>query len=197
MQFTDPSLFLVDADLAEALALSGRPADAAATLADARDRATRLGRDVVRLGLHRAEAHLTALTDPRRAADTLRAQLPTTHPYPLELARALLSLGTLERRARRRAAARAALQDAQARYAAAGCLPWLRHTEAALASLDALEADPTPTQQQILALIRAGATNREIAATLHLSVKAVEANLTRLFRQYGVRGRAELAKCQE
>ncbi|MFD0567404.1 response regulator transcription factor [Kitasatospora saccharophila] len=49
-------------------------------------------------------------------------------------------------------------------------------------------------QQQILALIRSGATNREIAARLHLSVKAVEANLTRLYRQYGVRGRAELAR---
>ncbi|MFG2695891.1 AAA family ATPase [Kitasatospora sp. NPDC048407] len=197
MQFTDPSLFLVDADLAESLALSGRPADAADTLADARDRATRLGRDVVLLGLHRAEAHLTALTDPRHAADTLRALLPAAHPYPLELARAHLALGVLERRARRRAAARTALQDAQALYTAAGCLPWLRHVETVLASLDALEADPTPTQQQILGLIRTGATNREIAATLHLSVKAVEANLTRLFRQYGVRGRAELAKCQE
>ncbi|WP_033216041.1 helix-turn-helix transcriptional regulator [Kitasatospora phosalacinea] len=194
MEFTDPSLFLVDADLAEALALSGRPEEAAATLADARDRATRLGRDVLTLGLHRAEAHLTAATDPRRAADTLRALIPDTHPYPLELARAHLALGALERRARRRAAARTALQEAHARYTAAGCLPWQQHAAAALAALDALEADPTPMQQQILALIRSGATNREIAARLHLSVKAVEANLTRLYRQYGVRGRAELAR---
>ncbi|MFI1523438.1 helix-turn-helix transcriptional regulator [Kitasatospora cineracea] len=194
MEFTDPSLFLVDADLTEALALSGRPEEAAATLVDARDRATRLGRDVLTLGLHRAEAHLTAATDPRRAADTLRALIPDTHPYPLELARAHLALGALERRARRRAAARAALQEAHTRYAAAGCLPWQQHAAAALAALDALEADPTPMQQQILALIRSGATNREIAARLHLSVKAVEANLTRLYRQYGVRGRAELAR---
>ncbi|MGW4808287.1 ATP-binding protein [Kitasatospora sp. NPDC004272] len=193
MEFTDPSLFLVDADLAEALALSGRPEEAAATLADARERATRLGREVLTLGLHRAEAHLAAATDPRRAADTLRALLPATHPYPLEIARAHLALGALERRARRRAAARTALQEAHARYTAAGCLPWQQHA-AALAALDALEADPTPMQQQILALIRSGATNREIAARLHLSVKAVEANLTRLYRQYGVRGRAELAR---
>ncbi|BAJ32948.1 MULTISPECIES: LuxR family transcriptional regulator [Kitasatospora] len=194
MEFTDPAFFLVDADLAEALALSGRPEEAAATLADARERATGLGRDVLTLGLHRAEAHLTAAADPRRAADTLRELIPDSHPYPLELARAHLALGTLERRARRRAAARAALQEAHTRYAAAGCLPWQQHTAAALAALDALEADPTPMQQQILALIRAGATNREIAARLHLSVKAVEANLTRLYRQYGVRGRAELAR---
>ncbi|MFB7946402.1 AAA family ATPase [Kitasatospora phosalacinea] len=194
MEFTDPAFFLVDADLAEALALSGHLDEAAATLADARDRATRLGRDVLTLGLDRAEAHLTAATDPRRAADTLRALVPDTHPYPLELARAHLALGTLERRARRRAAARTALQEAHTRYAAAGCLPWQQHAAAALAALDALEADPTPMQQQILALIRSGATNREIAARLHLSVKAVEANLTRLYRQYGVRGRAELAR---
>ncbi|RKE23152.1 LuxR family transcriptional regulator [Streptomyces sp. TLI_171] len=194
MEFTDPALFLVDADLAESLTLSGRHEEAADTLADARERAGRLGREVVLLGLHRAEAHLTAAADPRAAADTLRALLPASHPYPLELARAHLALAHLERRARRRAAARAALREAHARYTAAACLPWQQHTATALAALDALEADPTPTQQQILALIRAGATNREIAAALHLSVKAVEANLTRLYRQFGVRGRAELGR---
>ncbi|MFJ5231112.1 AAA family ATPase [Kitasatospora sp. NPDC088391] len=194
MEFHDPALFLVDADLAEALTLSGRHDEAADVLADARERADRLGRDVVLLGLHRAEAHLTAVTDPRRAADTLRALLPDTHPYPLELARAHLALAHLERRSRRRAAARTALQEAHARYTAAACLPWQQHTATALAALDALEADPTPTQQQILVLIRNGATNREIGAALHLSVKAVEANLTRLYRQYGVRGRTELAR---
>jgi DNA-binding CsgD family transcriptional regulator len=41
--------------------------------------------------------------------------------------------------------------------------------------------------------VRAGATNRQIAATLHVSVKAVEGNLTRLFRRFGVSSRAELA----
>jgi DNA-binding CsgD family transcriptional regulator len=49
------------------------------------------------------------------------------------------------------------------------------------------------TERQIVDLVRAGATNRQIAAALHVSVKAVEGNLTRLFRRFGVSSRAELA----
>ncbi len=43
-------------------------------------------------------------------------------------------------------------------------------------------------------LVRGGATNREIAGTLFLSVKAVEANLTRLYRRLGVRNRTQLVR---
>ncbi|MEV4616760.1 LuxR C-terminal-related transcriptional regulator [Kitasatospora sp. NPDC049258] len=55
-------------------------------------------------------------------------------------------------------------------------------------------ADAAPVQPHILGLLREVATNREIAAALHLSVKAVEANLTRLYRRHQVRGRAELVR---
>ncbi|GAA3303864.1 hypothetical protein GCM10020218_102290 [Dactylosporangium vinaceum] len=37
-------------------------------------------------------------------------------------------------------------------------------------------------ERRIVELVRAGATNREIARALFLSIKAVEANLTRLYR---------------
>ncbi|GAA2740575.1 LuxR family transcriptional regulator [Kitasatospora cinereorecta] len=198
LQFDDPALFLLDADLAEALALTGEGGAAAEAIADGRERARRLGREVVLLGLDRAEAVLAAVDgDPRSAADALRATIPERHPYPLEIARARLALGRLERRARRRAAARSELREAADRYARAGCTPWLRHTEAALAELDPAEPDPTPVQRDILGLVRGGATNREIAASLHLSVKAVEANLTRLYRQFGVRGRGELVRAAD
>ena len=38
-----------------------------------------------------------------------------------------------------------------------------------------------------------GRTNREVAAELVVSVRAVEANLTRVYAKLGVRSRAELA----
>jgi DNA-binding CsgD family transcriptional regulator len=41
--------------------------------------------------------------------------------------------------------------------------------------------------------VRAGRTNREIAATLHLSPKTVEGALTKVYRKLGVRSRTELA----
>ena len=40
----------------------------------------------------------------------------------------------------------------------------------------------------------AGQTNPEIAATLYVSVKTVEANLTRIYRKLGLRGRVDLAR---
>ncbi|WP_412542743.1 LuxR family transcriptional regulator [Longispora sp. K20-0274] len=191
--YTDPAMFLIDADLAESLILTGATAEAAGLLGEARAEAARLGRDVVTLGLTRARILLEGVTgDPRAAADELRARMPAEHPYPLEVARALLTLAGLERRARRRAAARAALQEAAERYTLAGCAPYLRHAEAELARLDAPEGPLTDLELRIAELVRAGATNREIAGVLHLSVKAVEANLTRLFRRLGVRNRAEL-----
>jgi DNA-binding NarL/FixJ family response regulator len=42
--------------------------------------------------------------------------------------------------------------------------------------------------------VAAGQTNPEIAATLYISVKTVEANLTRIYRKLGYRGRVELAR---
>jgi DNA-binding NarL/FixJ family response regulator len=43
-------------------------------------------------------------------------------------------------------------------------------------------------------MLHSGATNREIAGALYLSVKAVESQLTRLYRRYGVRNRTHLLR---
>jgi DNA-binding CsgD family transcriptional regulator len=46
---------------------------------------------------------------------------------------------------------------------------------------------------KIAALVREGASNREIAGRLYLSVKTVEATLTRVYRKLGVRSRTQLS----
>jgi DNA-binding NarL/FixJ family response regulator len=51
----------------------------------------------------------------------------------------------------------------------------------------------TPTEQRIATLASSGATNREIAAQLFITVKTVEANLSRIYGKIGVRSRTELA----
>jgi DNA-binding NarL/FixJ family response regulator len=173
------------------------PVGRAGVLDEVRARlAGELGRDVVLLGLARAKAALTAADDNARAAAAdLAAALAdhASHPYPLELARAWHALGGLERRAHRRAAARAALTEAIDRYAIIGATPWLAAARAELSRLDgATTAGLTASEQKIVDLLLAGATNREIAAATFLSVKAVEANLTRLYRRHGVRNRAQL-----
>jgi DNA-binding CsgD family transcriptional regulator len=52
----------------------------------------------------------------------------------------------------------------------------------------------TPTERRIADLVAAGQTNTEIAATLYISVKTVEANLTRVYRKLTLRGRVDLAR---
>ena len=51
----------------------------------------------------------------------------------------------------------------------------------------------TPTEQRIAELATSGMTNREVAATLFVSLKTVEANLTQIYRKLGIRSRAQLA----
>jgi DNA-binding NarL/FixJ family response regulator len=43
-------------------------------------------------------------------------------------------------------------------------------------------------------LAASGMTNRDIAGTLYVSQKTVEANLIRIYRKLGIRSRAELGR---
>ncbi|HEV2633634.1 MAG TPA: AAA family ATPase [Actinocrinis sp.] len=52
----------------------------------------------------------------------------------------------------------------------------------------------TPAEERCARLAARGATNREIAAALHLSVKTVEGTLSRTYRKLGVRSRTQLAQ---
>ncbi|WP_433343058.1 AAA family ATPase [Micromonospora sp. CA-111912] len=194
LRFHDPALLLLDADLAEALALTGQTEESCAVIVEARERAERHERHVVVLGLDRADAVLTAVSDPRRAADQLRAALPQSHPYPLEVARSQLVLGKLEHRNRRRASARTDLRAAGDAFRHAGCTPWLSVAETALRAVDPAETVLSTIQQEIVDLACAGLTNRQMANRLHLSVKAVEAHLTRIYRRHGVSGRLALVQ---
>ena len=194
----DPAIFLWHADFVEALVAAGAPEEAAEVLAEARAVAAQLNRSVVLLGLSRAAALLAAaMSDPRTAAVTLAEALADAgdHPYPMEVAKAWHTLATLERRAHRRGAARAALVEAIDGYSAVGATPWLAAARAELARLDGGQGPGlSETERKIVDLLLSGATNREIARATHLSVKAIEAKLTRLYRRHGVRNRAALTR---
>ena len=49
-------------------------------------------------------------------------------------------------------------------------------------------------ERQVAALVMEGATNREIAARLFVSVKTVEATLTRVYRKLGIRSRVDIVR---
>ena len=50
----------------------------------------------------------------------------------------------------------------------------------------------TPAQARVVDLVCAGMSNQQIADTLYMSVRSVESHLTKAYREYGVRSRAQL-----
>jgi DNA-binding CsgD family transcriptional regulator len=194
----DPGLYIWHADFVETLIGAGARAEAARVLAEATIRADELSREWALLSLARANGMLVAADgDPRAGAAEVTAAIErwAKHPFPMEIARAWHSLGTIERRAHRRGAAREAFGEAARRYALLGAQPWLEVVEAELAKLNGPRGmGMSETEQRIVDLVRRGCTNREIARATFLSVKAIEANLTRLYRRFGVRNRDQLSR---
>ena len=116
-------------------------------------------------------------------------------PAPLERARTLLVLGAVQRRAKRKAAARAALEEGLAIAERIGARLWVERARAELERVGGRSRSDglDPTESRVAALVAEGRTNREVADTLFVTVRAVEANLTRIYAKLGVRSRSELA----
>lgn len=130
------------------------------------------------------EAAEEALEHHGRAAD-----------LPFERARALLVLGASLRRVRRRADARRTLEEASAAFERMECRIWAERARTELDRIGgraASKGDLTPSERRVVDLAAAGATNKEIAATLTVSVHTVEAHLSHAFVKLGITRRAQL-----
>jgi DNA-binding CsgD family transcriptional regulator len=111
-------------------------------------------------------------------------------------ARALLALGVVRRRQRRKAAARSALEEALAAFAELGAETWRERAEAELGRIGgrAREEGLTAAERRVAALVVQGRTNREVAAALFLGERTVETHLSHVYAKLGVRSRTELAR---
>lgn len=118
-------------------------------------------------------------------------------PQPFELARTLLVQGLIERRAKRWRAARDALGAALERFDHLGARAWAERAATELARVGGrppvTSKELTETEQRIAQLAAQGASNKEIAAALFVTVRTVETNLTRVYAKLGIRSRTELA----
>jgi len=115
---------------------------------------------------------------------------------PFERARTLLALGRALRRRKQWSAAREALREALALFARTGAPLWAKaaRTEVARAGERSGEAgELTATERRIAELAASGLSNQEVAERAFLTVKGVEANLTRAYRKLGIRSRGGLA----
>jgi DNA-binding CsgD family transcriptional regulator len=115
---------------------------------------------------------------------------------PFQHSRTLLALGTTQRRAKRRGAARTTLEQALAGFEQLGAPLWAEKTRAELARIGGrapARGALTASEGRIAALVAEGRTNREVAAALFVTEHTVATALTRIYRKLGVRSRAELA----
>ncbi len=200
MSAADPPLLHWYGDLAEALVMLGETDAAAGVVRQAYERAHDQVPASVLACLERAEGLREAAVGRAKegaalllsSADRLRAL-----DLPVDLVRTLIALGAVERRARHRTGARAALAEALQIAERAGAVPLADRAREELTRVDANThgAGPllTPTEARIAELVGGGATNREVAAKLFISVKTVEGTLSRIYRKFGVRSRTALA----
>ncbi|OHV73947.1 LuxR family transcriptional regulator [Pseudofrankia sp. BMG5.36] len=197
MGLHEPGMWPWYGDFVEAALACGQTDEAAAVAALLREQATALERPASRALADRCDAMILAARGQLGEAGALLDAVVAQAAEPrLERARSSLVAGAVARRARRKAAARGHLEHAAAEFAAMGARGWHDRTVAELGRVGLRTAPThlTVTEQRVAELAAAGRTNRETADTLFMSVKTVEANLSRVYRKLQVRGRTELAR---
>jgi DNA-binding CsgD family transcriptional regulator len=114
---------------------------------------------------------------------------------PIERARTLLVRGIVERRARRRGAAKESFEQGLEVFGRSGARLWAERAQAELDRVGLRRSagdELTENERRVAELAASGMTNREIAAALYMSPKTVAANLSRVYRKLGISSRAEL-----
>jgi len=121
---------------------------------------------------------------------------PPQEANPFELARTLQLLGTAQRRAQHKRAARETLERSLSIFEALGARLWAEKARSELRRIGgrtASDSELSETERQIVELVVAGRKNREVAEELSLSPNTVAWNLSKIYRKLGVRSRTELA----
>ena len=186
--------------MAEVLAAAGRIEEAETVVSWLEERGPALDRAwAIAVGARCRGLILAARGDVAAAERALERTLVAHErlPMPIERACSLLVLGRIRRRLRKRRAAKAALDDALRIFETVGSPRWsdrVREEIACLGLRPGTGDGLTPSEQRVAALAAAGLTNREVAASLSISDKTVEAHLARAYRKLGIRSRAELGR---
>lgn len=185
-------------DAAEAMARLGRISEAEA-LSDVMERnGRRLDRPwMLAIGARCRSLLLTAQGDSDGAllaAERAHSEHDRLQ-MPFERARTQLLLGQLQRKKRKIELATATLREALTAFERIDVPLWDERVRTELGRTDITSGRGTlltPSEQRVAELAATGMTNREVAGRLFISPKTVEANLSRIYRKFGIQSRAEL-----
>jgi len=194
----DPVVFPYHADLVESLFRTGNVDRAGKCLDDLVRRSGHEPVPAARVAIARCRG---LLADDEAEAErhfvvAMEEELATGDEYAA--ARTRLLFGERLRRARRRGRAQEQLAAARLVFERLGAHPWERRAagELRVGGTTPGSAGTPLTNQEVRVARRAaeGLSNREIAATLFLSVKTVEYHLSNCYHKLGVRSRVELVR---
>jgi ATP/maltotriose-dependent transcriptional regulator MalT len=187
-------------DAVEAFVQLGRLAEADPLIAALEANGRRLDRPWMLAVAGRCRAMLLAAQGELQSASLAVEAAMAEHdrlPMPFERARTQLLFGQLQHRRRLKSLASSTLRSAVQTFEELGTPLWAQRARAELArvkvgpqSAGALSA----AEQRAAELAASGMTNREIAATMLISPKTVERNLSRVYRKLGIRSRADLGR---
>jgi DNA-binding CsgD family transcriptional regulator len=199
LDLLEPNNRLELPDLLDALAGVGEVDEAEAVLAPWEERARGLDRAWALAAAARTRGVLLAARGDSAAALAAFERALAEHDRaqdPFQRARTLLALGTAQRRAKLRGAARRTLGEALAAFEALPAPLWAAQARAELARIGGRSAsgdELTPTERRVAGLVAEGKPTKEVAQALFVSPKTVEKHLSRIYAKLGVRSRAELA----
>jgi DNA-binding CsgD family transcriptional regulator len=175
--------------------LKDEPATALTLLRTATAAAWREGhRGLLPLLLHRTAKIAFAADEPERVAEAQAGFGRLTPDGPLACVLANLTEARATRSAEAAHRAQELAESAGLHGLTADCLEVCAHLDSGrLSPGPGRRSLLTPRERELAGLIRTGRTNRQIAAAMHLSVKSVEAYLTRVYAKTGCASRLELA----
>jgi len=191
-------------DLIEACSHAGRT-DRAAEVLEAFERQARATGRVSALAAAARCRGILAPDDGFEGRFVAALELHDRVPTPFERARTELAWGERLRRSGRRTEARERLTSALQVFDRLGAAPWADRARGELRASGQSVLTPeqraedtlTPQELQVAAIVAGGATNKEAAAALFLSVKTIEFHLGHVYRKLGIRSRTELVRALE
>jgi DNA-binding CsgD family transcriptional regulator len=198
--FHEPGVTRFLVDLVEALAATGSADEAERACAVFEEQVVQLRRDWARPLIARGKGLVLAARGDIDGAMTRLEEAVAGEdqlPMPLERARTLLALGSLQRRANTRRSARETLQRATAVFDELGAPLWAaraRSESGRIGGRAPAGEELTPSERRIAELVAEGKTNKEVAAALVVTDRTVESALTQIYRKLDVRSRTQLAR---